>query len=108
MASSVVRTGSEPETDHMELNLVVWFQVQHTPLNLTSVRFEVLSFQSKTQTEPDYYNPSHLPQPKRAVKMRMIMGKVKTTTKMTIKMIHLAYWKLIRSNQPDLVMCFIQ
>jgi len=33
---------------------MVWFQVWGAPLNLTSVRFEVLGFQSKNRTEPDY------------------------------------------------------
>ena len=55
MAGSVVRTGSEPEPDPMELNLVQ-FQVRPTPPNLTSVQFGVLSFQSKNRTEPDYGN----------------------------------------------------
>jgi len=47
-------TSSEPEPDPMELDLMVWFQVWGAPLNLTSVRFEVLGFQSKNRTEPDY------------------------------------------------------
>jgi hypothetical protein len=56
MASSVVRTGSEPEPDPMEPNPVVRFQVRPTPPNLTPVQFGVLSFQSKNRTEPDYGN----------------------------------------------------
>ena len=54
----MVRTHSEPEPDPMELNLVVRCQVQHTPPNLTSVRFEVLSFRSKNRTEPDHGSTS--------------------------------------------------
>jgi hypothetical protein len=56
MVGSVVQTGSEPEPDLIGTEPVVWFQVQPTPPNVTSVQFGVLSFQSKNQTELDYSN----------------------------------------------------
>ena len=46
----VVRTGSEPKPDPIELDLMVQFQVWGVPLDLTS----------KNQTEPDYSNTSQI------------------------------------------------
>jgi hypothetical protein len=58
MAGLVVRTGSEPEPEPVELDQMVRFRVWSAPPDLTSVRFEVLVFQSKNRTEPDYGNTS--------------------------------------------------
>ena len=48
MAGLVVQTSSEPEHDHVKLDLMVQFQVWGAPPDLTSVWFKVLFFQSKT------------------------------------------------------------
>ena len=54
MAGSVVRTGSKPEPDPVELDLM--FRFWGVPPDLTSVRFGVLVFHSKNRTELDNGN----------------------------------------------------
>jgi hypothetical protein len=56
MMGSAVQTGSEPEPDPVELDLMVRFRVWGAPPDLTLVWFKVLGFQSKNRMEPDYGN----------------------------------------------------